>query len=95
MKNLKDNVDREKFEVFADMEVRLHVAIKIEYYAQINKAFKKYKEGKYMPDDLVVPGIYMQNVSLNEIRLLDENELERDIKIKNLMFRDKSFLSED
>lgn len=95
MRNLKDNVDREKFEVYADMEARLHVAIKVEHHIQINKAFRVYKDGKYMPDDLVIPGIYMQNVSLGEIRLLNENEIERDIKIKNLMFRDKSFLYED
>lgn len=83
---MKTNVDLEKYRIYNDIENNFHVAIKKKNVALIEQVVRKYGNVEKIPERYTVPGLYLQNVGVNEFNILSENELERDIKIKNLRF---------
>ncbi len=86
---MKHNVDKNKFAIYEDIVTKHHIAIKQKNVKIIEKANKKYRNSDKIPDDKVVPGIRLQNISNDEVRLISENEIEFDILIKNLRFSSK------
>ena len=83
---MKTNVNKEKYQIYNDIEVGLHVAIRKEIVPDIEAIFSKFSKVELVPDNYETTGIYLQNGGENEYNMVIENEVETKIKIKNLRF---------
>ena len=85
---MKTNVDSKKYQIYNDIETKLHIAIKRDNVPHIEKIVDGFKGVENVPDtdEYLTLGIYLKNGEENEYNMISENENETKVKIKNLRF---------
>ena len=85
---MKTNVDKDKYQIYYDIEAKLYCVVKKVNVSKIQKTIKKFKDVEKVPDNdkCLTKGVYLKNIGEDEHNLMSENENEREIKIKNLRF---------